>query len=84
MGNSSAAAEGRRLPAALDQLSVLIARQPTGVLNERSFAERLILYTKCYLSPLQPYEGPRPLLWSGGEKTRALAAAICINHHTGA
>jgi hypothetical protein len=39
-----------------------------------SFAERLILYTKCYLSPLQPQEGPRPLLWSGGEKTRVLTA----------
>jgi hypothetical protein len=32
--------------------SCSIALQPSGVLNEHSFAERLILYTECYLSLL--------------------------------
>lgn len=54
--------------------SVLIAAQPTGVPSQRNFAEQLRLYTKRFLSPLQPREGPHMLLRSGGETMLAVAS----------
>jgi hypothetical protein len=58
--------------------SVLIAVQPTGVPSQRNFAEQLRLYTKRFLSPLQPREGPHELLGNGGETMLAVASTTIL------
>lgn len=71
-------AAARRLPATPNLLFVLTAVQATGVPNERNFAEQLRLYTKGFLSPLQPQEGPHLLLRSGGETMLAVASTTTL------
>lgn len=60
--------------------SFLIAMQSTVVPSERDFADQLRLYTKRFLSPLQPREGPHMLLRSGGETMLAVASTTSLQN----
>ena len=55
-----------------------MAMQPSDVPNQRNFAKQLRLYTKRFLSPLQPREGPHQLLRSGGETMLAVASTTSL------
>ena len=54
--------------------------QSTVVPSERDFADQLRLYTKRFLSPLQPREGPHMLLRSGGETMLAVASTTSLQN----
>jgi len=58
----------------------LIAMPPTGVPSERDFADQLRLYTKRFLSPLQPREGPHMPLRSGGETMLTVASTTNLQN----
>lgn len=60
--------------------SFLIAMQSAGVPSQRDFADQLRLYTKRFLSPLQPCEGPHMLLRSGGETMLAVASTTSLQN----
>ena len=64
----------------LRTVSFLIAVQPTGVPSQRDFADQLRLYTKRFLSPLQPREGTHMLLRSGGETMLAVASTTSLQN----
>jgi hypothetical protein len=80
--SSAAAAEGRRLPAALDLLRVLIALQlvstTSAVLRSGWFYIRHVTSLLC-----SPTRGPAHCFGVAGRKRVPWLPPVCINPHTG-